>query len=271
MSVEISASTQLTDTLVFEGLAPTDPASWRPARITPGGWQCLDKRETQVILEGAFPACQFLQIVEYKDAEEKAIRLVLSSLTSPEESSKGSRQIIERTDVEESSVTTMSQTTYESAESSTAQEKSPVGMIPYIESLFRSASEERFEDGAKSEFSRELTLCVREYGIAAVTAIAELIISEKVDAEVACEALRSLGEMRHPPSYGRRLRLLERSLRCSSPWVRDGAALGLAWLDDPVAIPHLREAVERENFDDLRQDIRQVLAQLEATRSCHWL
>ena len=271
MNVEISASTLLTPTLVFEGSAPTDLASWSRERLIPGASQWVDKSETQVSLDVSLLFYQYVLMTDYRGAQQKAFRVMPSAFTSPQESSGWSGHITERTEVEDPSATKVSQPTYESAGSSITEEKRAVGIGKYTEALFRSAREERFEDGTRSEFSRELTILVTEYGVAVVEAVTELIMSERVNGEVACEALRSLGEMHHPPSYSHRLKLLERSLRCSSPWVRDGGALGLAWLDDPVAIPHLREAVERENIDELRQDIRQVLTQLEATRSCHWL
>ena len=132
-----------------------------------------------------------------------------------------------------------------------------------IETLFGAAREQVFEDGMESDFSKELISLVKKYGNAAITVLTRLIITEQVNAEVASEALRWLGNIEHPASYRSRLWLLERSLFCSSARVRDGAALGLASLDDPHAIPHLRRAIQRENCNELRKDIEQVLIQLE--------
>ncbi len=96
------------------------------------------------------------------------------------------------------------------------------------------------------------------------TILTRLIAIEQVNAEVASESLRWLGHIEHPKTYDNRLWLLERSLFCSSARVRDGAALGLASLDDPHAIPYLRRAIQRENCIELRKDIKQVLIQLES-------
>ncbi len=135
--------------------------------------------------------------------------------------------------------------------------------------LFEKARDEFFEDGMESVFSRKLVSLVQEYGNAAVEAIASLTFEGKANAEVAAEGLRWLGHMDHPSSYDSRRRLLEKSLFSSSARIRDGAALGLASLDDPAAIPNLGKAIEREPHAELREDLEQVLAQLEATRQCH--
>ncbi|MCI0690505.1 hypothetical protein L0337_00695 [candidate division KSB1 bacterium] len=134
--------------------------------------------------------------------------------------------------------------------------------------LFAAATDQRFEDGMESEFSNELVALVEEHGDAAVQAIAHLIISEIVSAEVAAEALRWFGRMDHMPTHNARLWLLERSLFCSSAQVRDGAALGLAAMDDPHAIAYLKQAIQREKHPALREDLKQVLTQLETTEQC---
>ena len=146
----------------------------------------------------------------------------------------------------------------------TAQEE-PLGEL--IKILFRKAQGIAFKDGMESDFSRELVRLVRQYGKTAMEVITTLIVNDNVDAEVAAEALRWLGRMDHPPSHHDRLWLLERSLFSTSVLVRDGAALGLASLDDPHAIPYLQQAIEQEKYASLREDLEQVLEQLESTRS----
>jgi len=132
-----------------------------------------------------------------------------------------------------------------------------------IEALFIAGKEEYFEDGFESDFSRGLVSCVQKYGDDAIEAIACFIVYEKVSPEVASEALRWLGEINHPESYKFRLWLLERSLSCPSSRVRDGAILGLSYLNDPHAITYLEQAIEKEKITELREDMKQVLAQLE--------
>jgi hypothetical protein len=146
---------------------------------------------------------------------------------------------------------------------STVQQERPQAIDQEITIMFESAKEQDFEDGMESEFSRSLVSLVRKYGNAVMEIVAGFIIYERVNAEVASEALRWLGRMDDPTSYHFRRWLLERSLGCSSAIVRDGAALGLASVDDPHAIPYLRQAILRENYTELSEDMEQVLAQLE--------
>ena len=155
-------------------------------------------------------------------------------------------------------------------ENSTAQQEVHKDLNQKMLTLLEAAKEQNFEDGMESEFSKELIDLVKEYGVDAIAALAHLIIVEKVNPEVASEALRWLGPIDHPASYRRRLWLLERSLRCSSARVRDGATLGLAFLDDPPMITYLRQAIQQEKIAELRADMAQVLAQLESTQQCHF-
>lgn len=89
---------------------------------------------------------------------------------------------------------------------------------------------------------------------------------EKCEVEVVAEALRWLGHIEHASSYRFRFWLLEKSLSHSSVLVRDGAVLGLSFLDDPAAIPSLEQALDREPSAALRADMQQVLAQLQHTK-----
>ncbi|MGB0383434.1 MAG: HEAT repeat domain-containing protein [Ardenticatenaceae bacterium] len=131
-----------------------------------------------------------------------------------------------------------------------------------IRALFAAAKEEVFEDGYESQFSRQLISLVERYGEQAIEPIIRLIVNEQVNPEVAAEALRWLGEIEEPLSRSSRRWLLERTLYSSSSRVRDGAILGLASLDDPHAIPYLRQAIEQESCPELREDMEQVLEQL---------
>ena len=152
------------------------------------------------------------------------------------------------------------------SEHSTELQETPVELSQKIAVLFEAAKDQYFEDGMESEFSRELTALVEAYGNMAVHELAYLALFEKVNAEVASEAFRWLGNMHHGVSSPFRLWLLERSLLCASAMVRDGAILGLASLDDPRAIPYIKRAIEREQCEELRKNMEQVLVQLERGR-----
>lgn len=149
----------------------------------------------------------------------------------------------------------------------TTELKRPEDINQLVDAAFKEAIEQDFEDGMESEFSRRLPSLLRNYGIFAVQEIAHVITRGRVNSEVVSEALRWLGRMDDPATHSSRLWILEKSLALTSAQVRDGAALGLASMDDPDAIPSVKRAIERENYIELRKDMKQVLEDLEATRS----
>lgn len=134
---------------------------------------------------------------------------------------------------------------------------------------FAAAELEEFEHGMENAFSRGLERRIGESGPAAVEVFTHLITRELVSTAVAAEALKTLGSSDDLGTYDYRRWLLERSLRCSQAIVRDAAALGIASLDDPHAIPFLCDAIANEENPDLREDLAQVLSQLEDTAACH--
>lgn len=156
----------------------------------------------------------------------------------------------------------------QAADNSTAVSDWEEDVYDVVARACRAAKEEEFEDGMESEFSKGLRSMVTAYSKRAIEAMTHLIVYEKVNPEVASEALRSLGSLEDAESYQYRQWLLERALQCSSPVVRDGAALGLASMDDSHAIAYIRQAVNREECSELREDMEQVLVQLESTGGC---
>lgn len=152
----------------------------------------------------------------------------------------------------------------ELSESSTVQQERGKELERRIQAIFRESLEEDFEDGMESKFSRDLLSLVRRHGNAAMSEISYLIIYERVNSEVSYVALCWLGRMDDPLTYSYRLWLLEKALASASARVRDGAALGLASMGDPNAIPYISDAVRRENCVELREDLKQVLEELES-------
>ena len=60
-----------------------------------------------------------------------------------------------------------------------------------------------------------------------------------------------------------RRQLLEGYLTHDSAVVRDGALIGISYLETPDVLPSLRTAYEREPCDELKQDILDVIEELE--------
>jgi len=133
---------------------------------------------------------------------------------------------------------------------------------PALVRLFLSAKEEIFEDGMSSEFSKKLVQLIQMEGQSVVSVLADLILNEEVNVEVGAETLRWIGRMWDPATYESRRWLLERSLFSRFPRIRDGAALGLSSMNDPLSIQYLKIASEREEIDELRADLERVLADL---------
>jgi hypothetical protein len=153
------------------------------------------------------------------------------------------------------------------AESSTVSKGAETESIErYIAGLFMQGADEVFEDGMMSDFSRGLISAVEEYGNLAIAVISELILKDEVSPEVAGEALRWLGEIEDPESYTSRLLLVEASLSSPHLKVRDGAVLGLSYLNDMHAVPALRRAIEKEKVEPLRTYMETLLSETEKRR-----
>lgn len=132
--------------------------------------------------------------------------------------------------------------------------------------LFESARDMLFEDGAENDFSQKLVSFIWRHGNVALSLLGELAASQVVSDEVMSEALRWVGRVGDNRTHWARLQLLGRLLSSQSSKVRDGAALGLASLDDRRAIPYLQGAIQREEIEDLRKDLELVLTQLQDGR-----
>jgi hypothetical protein len=136
--------------------------------------------------------------------------------------------------------------------------------------VFAEARHAWFEDGVESEFSRALSMLIHTYGDAVVSAAETLLSSRSTNIEVAIEAAHTLGEVDHPASLRYRRSLLEKLL-LTAPSVRrrQGAAAGLASMDDPSSLVAVTQAFDRESNQRFRQYLQLVMDQLERTRACH--
>lgn len=148
---------------------------------------------------------------------------------------------------------------------STQKEEKPIDLFYEIERLFALAMDEEFEDGVESNFSKDLISFIKKYEKRAIEELTPIFLNEKVNAEIISEALRWIGRIQHNFSKFDRLWLLERCLFHPSPYIRDGATLGIASMNDPNAIDFLKIAIEKEPYLELREDMEQVLITLEKT------
>lgn len=132
-----------------------------------------------------------------------------------------------------------------------------------IQNIFRVAKEIP-ESEAEQVLARYLSASIRKYEILAVTEVQNAILSEQMTPDSAEAALRILGDIDHQSTHVDRRGLLEKALTdCSSPIVRDGANVGLSYMDDPHAITSLKSAIGNEKNPLVRKLMRKTLAQLE--------
>jgi HEAT repeat protein len=140
----------------------------------------------------------------------------------------------------------------------------PPTLAEELSSLFQRGTHQRFEDGIESDFAIDLQRIVRVSGSQAIVELSRLILTPSTSLEVAAEALKWLGRLDDPSTRSPRRRLLESGLGHPSPMLRDGAILGLSFLDDPASISALQAALRDESVPELKADISQVLQQWQS-------
>lgn len=135
-----------------------------------------------------------------------------------------------------------------------------------IAKVFSDAVESEFEDGMESDFSRALVALISEYGEQAIKELSGFIQSKSTSPEAAGEALRWIGRIYSPSTFQYRFWLLTNSLGSKSARVRDGALLGLAFLDSTKSIPYLARAIDIETSAGLKDDMQKLLQYLGSRR-----
>ncbi len=133
-----------------------------------------------------------------------------------------------------------------------------------LRDLIERGREQTFEDGIETPFSRTLQTLLSKHGICALQLLEQYCLSEAGNGCIIAEVLRQFGLSEQPETQEARFKILVLCLGHPSLAVRDAAAIGLAYLNDVRAVPHLRQAASRECSPDLRHDLREVIAQLEA-------
>lgn len=135
--------------------------------------------------------------------------------------------------------------------------------------LLDQAKSESFDDNALDEFENKFGVFIHKYLAKAITSLLIYIISGSLPTSVVHAILTIVGRISDPETHSARLWLLEHCLNLSSQKIRDGAGLGLSYLDDPAAIPYINNAITKESNPLLRNNLRLVLIQLERTRLGH--
>jgi len=119
------------------------------------------------------------------------------------------------------------------------------------------------EDMNSDQYRDSLFRIITRYDSLAIMVISSLLDSQRIKFLQASELLSYLGKIRHLPTYHHRTWLLVKNLTAISKYVRDGASLGLFYLENPATIQSLKMAINREPSKQLRSNMIQVLNGLE--------
>ena len=163
-----------------------------------------------------------------------------------------------------------------------ARQAIPTGTIPSVDTAamemfwsnlaaqvreaFGRATGEIFEDGKESAFTRKIRALVKTRGVEVVRLVANVILSGSIRPDIASEALRVIGRLRDPQTHDERRLLLQKALFQESPYIRDGAVSGIAGMRDPLSLPWLSKALENEQIEDLRDEMKRVIERLQDKR-----
>lgn len=136
-------------------------------------------------------------------------------------------------------------------------------IVTELEIIFGRAKEEKFEDGITSKFSTELNNYVLKNGKIGIEQLKNLINENKINFALVAEALKELGDIEDPITYEFRFKILLDGLSSSSHLVRDASALGLGKLEDPKAIPYLKDAAINEKNKNFRNNLELIIEDLQ--------
>jgi hypothetical protein len=132
-----------------------------------------------------------------------------------------------------------------------------------LQQLFEAFRHEVFEDGIESEFSKQLVQIISTKGNLALLELNALLRAPNTSANVAAEALRWLGQIRDSETHAYRRWILADLLKAPNVLVRDGAIVGLLNLNDSSVKHAVETARDSETSAQLREDLSQLLEELE--------
>jgi hypothetical protein len=132
-----------------------------------------------------------------------------------------------------------------------------------LQQLFEEFRHAVFEDGVDSDFGQRLVQIVENKGNIALLELNALLRVPTTPTNVGAEALRWLGQMRHQETHAFRRWILADFLKAPSVLIRDGAIVGLLNLDDPAVMHAVQAALDTEPSKQLKEDLAQLLEQLQ--------
>ncbi len=136
-----------------------------------------------------------------------------------------------------------------------------------IRIIFEVGKNEQFEDGMKSKFSFAIENIIRNYQNHAIEMLSEFLTSNKIDSDLLCETLRTLGNLHDNETELIRFQILIPFLSHASPFIRDCTGLALYDLESPNAIPYIKKAIKKEPYQSLKMDFKKIINELQEINS----
>ncbi len=97
--------------------------------------------------------------------------------------------------------------------------------------------------------------------------LSEFLTSNKIDSDLLCETLRTLGNLQDDETEQIRFQILIPYLSHPSPFIRDCTGLALYDLESPNAIPYIRKAIDKELYQSLKMDFKKIINELQEIKS----
>jgi hypothetical protein len=151
------------------------------------------------------------------------------------------------------------------AESSTQIRETASDVRAMLDAILNAAQRDIIEDGMPNTIKNQLPGLIAKHFDVAIPTLVSLIDSERIAPIISAEILKELGRLRNLAPRADLRWILEHALTLPSPYIRDGAGLGLARLADPATIPYLREIVEKELNPEVRADLQLVVDEIADT------
>ena len=133
--------------------------------------------------------------------------------------------------------------------------------------LVNLAKEVHIEDGMDNELYVAFQAFLAKYENVGLAIMSEEMFGSRTPEHTLSTLLEYVGKSEETNSTTMRRQLIESYLTHESPVVRDGAIVGLSYLEDPAAIPALQTASDKETRSDLRRDIKEIIEELVAFSS----
>lgn len=143
----------------------------------------------------------------------------------------------------------------------------PDPTVSRLDRLFSVAHDEQFEAGVESRFSMGLQQLFQTDPLKVLDSLSLRLMESHASPEVLSEMLEWASRREAGPLRGTIVQLLSIGLCNRSSLVRDAAALGLAYLEGSAAAGPLRQAIEREEVPELREDLTDLVRSLESEDS----